>query len=87
VIIFEDGYVKLTDFGLSRAMIEDEKAKTEAGTILYFAPEIVERKGYCKLVDLWQLGVFAYELATSESPFRQEQILIKGRFEDVIRKF
>lgn len=79
--------MKLTDFGLSRAMIEDEKAKTEAGTILYFAPEIVLRKGYCKLVDLWQLGVFAYELATSESPFRQEQILIKGRFEDVIRKF
>jgi serine/threonine protein kinase len=30
------------------------------GTVLYFAPEIVKRKGYDKAIDLWALGVLAY---------------------------
>lgn len=72
VLIFEDGYVKLADFGLARLLGEDGKANTAAGTIHYFAPEVVLRLGYTKLVDFWTLGIFIYEIATSESPFRPD---------------
>lgn len=45
-------------------------SKTEAGTVIYFAPEVALRMGYSKLVDLWTLGIFLYELSTCETPFR-----------------
>lgn len=38
VIVFEDGYTKITDFGLSKVLKEDDKADSQAGTIVYFAP-------------------------------------------------
>lgn len=72
IIIFEDGYVKLTDFGLTKILMNNEQTKTEAGTVLYFAPEIILKQGYSKLADLWQLGIFIYELATSKLPFRKD---------------
>jgi serine/threonine protein kinase len=41
VLIFDDGYVKLTDFGLAKEIRDDELSKTEAGTNIYYAPEMV----------------------------------------------
>jgi len=39
--VFDDGFVKLTDFGLSKIVKDEDTANTEAGTIVYFAPEMV----------------------------------------------
>jgi serine/threonine protein kinase len=60
VLLFSDGYAKLTDFGLAKVVQENEESKTEAGTVIYFAPEIALRMGYSKLVDFWTLGIFLY---------------------------
>jgi serine/threonine protein kinase len=30
------------------------------GTILYFAPEMLAKKGYDRAVDFWALGVLAF---------------------------
>ncbi len=70
VILFEDGYAKLTDFGLSKLLMPTEVTNTEAGTVPYFAPEMVTRGYYTRAIDFWALGVFLFELATSESPFK-----------------
>jgi serine/threonine protein kinase len=35
------------------------------------------KESYSKFVDFWTMGVFLYELATSQTPFRQQDILIK----------
>ena len=37
LLIFENGYVKLPDFGLAKE-IQQDKSKTEAGTEAYYAP-------------------------------------------------
>ena len=37
------------------------------------APEIIQNAKYSKEVDIWSLGVFAYELATGDPPFRNKR--------------
>lgn len=37
LLIFDNGYVKLSDFGLAKE-IPIDKSKTEAGTLAYYAP-------------------------------------------------
>lgn len=41
VLIDQGGYVKITDFGLSRMNIMDQEAKSFCGTPEYIAPEII----------------------------------------------
>jgi serine/threonine protein kinase len=45
VLVFANGYPKLTDFGLAKKNAGDEISRTMAGTKIYFCPEIVEKKG------------------------------------------
>ncbi|KAL4443164.1 hypothetical protein ABPG74_002231 [Tetrahymena malaccensis] len=73
VLIDKDGYIKLTDFGLSKM---DVKHNTEAtslcGTPEYLAPEILEQKGHGKPVDWWTLGNIIWEMMTGLPPFYNE---------------
>ena len=41
VMIQEDGYIKLIDFGLAKELKKDEKASSITGTCEYIAPEIL----------------------------------------------
>ncbi|XP_003741341.1 cAMP-dependent protein kinase catalytic subunit gamma-like [Galendromus occidentalis] len=61
VMMFEDGYLKVGDFGLAKRS-DGEKTSTYVGTIYYMAPEIVLREMYGVGVDWWALGVFTYVL-------------------------
>lgn len=45
------------------------KRKTECGTLDYLAPEIVKRQEFHKEVDVWTIGVLAYELCSGHAPF------------------
>jgi serine/threonine protein kinase len=83
ILLFADGYAKLSDFGLAKLVVEDEIHKTQAGTALYNAPEMVMRVGYNKCVDFWALGVLFYELATGETPFKLEDVSTKIRFKRI----
>lgn len=63
------GHIKLSDFGVSAQLtLGNELRSTVIGTPSYMAPEIIEGKGYDKKVDIWGLGVVAYELAERELP-------------------
>ncbi|EGG15187.1 protein kinase 1 [Cavenderia fasciculata] len=64
--------IKISDFGLSRALDEGSFMKTMCGTPQYVAPEILtkgEREGYGKSVDLWSIGVILYILLCGFPPF------------------
>jgi serum/glucocorticoid-regulated kinase 2 len=57
VLIDQKGYIRITDFGLSRMNVtETNQAKSICGTPEYLAPEIVMKLGYGKAVDWWTLG-------------------------------
>jgi serum/glucocorticoid-regulated kinase 2 len=65
VLLDDQGFVKLTDFGLSiQLKTADELAKTICGTPEYVAPEVLKGKGYSKPVDWWTLGALLFELMT-----------------------
>jgi len=44
---------------------------------------MVLKLGYNKSVDFWTLGVFIYELATCDTPFKLEDISSKIRFKRI----
>ncbi len=74
-VLLSDGLVaKLTDFGWSNYIQEDEKRTTVCGTPIYLAPEILEEKGHDEAVDIWCIGVLLFELTTAAVPFEGNDI-------------
>ena len=70
VMLDEQGYVKLTDFGLAKILTAEHRvASTICGTVEYMAPEVVSRKPYSFAVDWWALGVLAFEVSFCRAPF------------------
>ncbi len=70
VLIDSDGYIKLTDFGLSKEnIIDGQSAHSFCGTPEYLAPEILKRQGHGKAVDWWSLGAIIFEMMTGLPPF------------------
>ena len=67
ILLSYDGQIKLSDFGWS--VQSDSKRQTQCGTLDYLPPEIVFGYTYDHRVDLWCLGVLAYELLTGKPPF------------------
>jgi serine/threonine protein kinase len=73
VIIGEGDRLKLLDFGL--AHIFDETRLTLSGSVgtpAYRAPEAYQSSSADRSVDLYALGVMAYEMLTGQLPFREE---------------
>lgn len=80
-IFSAEGVVKVGDIGLSKFITASRRsAHTESvGTVYYMAPEI-SRGRYGKEVDIYALGIIAFEMATGQIPFDGEsagEILMK----------
>ena len=75
MLIGEDGYLCLTDFGLAKFLQTGEEASTIAGTPDYMAPEIITQttgiiaKGYSYPVDWWSIGCITFEMIVGLPPF------------------
>ncbi len=71
--IVVDGVVKLLDFGLAleQRRIEDHIAREHraVGTTAYLAPEYLEKLQVSPAMDVYALGVLAFELVTGAPPF------------------
>ena len=64
------GYiVKLSDFGLSKELNENELTATIVGTPLTQAPEVLCKEKYDSKCDLWSIGVIIYQLLFDRIPF------------------
>mmetsp|Transcript_12268 Transcript_12268/g.14013 ORF Transcript_12268/g.14013 Transcript_12268/m.14013 type:complete len:204 (+) Transcript_12268:766-1377(+) len=69
VLIDDEGYIRLADFGLAKDLTEGA-GKGSCGTLEYMAPEIINSaKGHNFEVDWWTLGVLMYELFYGKTPF------------------
>ena len=72
VILDSEGYLKLTDFGLSKVKQPvDALTNTFCGTPEYLAPEIIMHTGHSFKVDWWSLGILLYEMISGINPFKQ----------------
>lgn len=72
ILLTEDNQVKVTDFGIARAVTSATMTITDTivGSAHYFSPEQA-RGGEIKThSDLYSLGIVIYEMITGEVPFR-----------------
>jgi serine/threonine-protein kinase len=70
------GRVVLTDFGLATPELDVGRSRTVGGSLDTIAPEIVcgsLRPGEGPQVDLYAVGVLAFELLTGHAPFEDER--------------
>ena len=69
IIISTDGKVKVTDFGIARAVSENTIHSDVMGSIHYASPEQA-RNGYVSnRSDIYSLGIVMYEMVTGRVPF------------------
>jgi serine/threonine-protein kinase len=72
VLITDEGQVKVTDFGIARA-INTEESLTQTGAVMgtatYFSPEQAEGIGVDPRSDIYSLGVVLFEMVTGRAPF------------------
>src|SRR3984957_16675712 len=73
VLITADGQVKVTDFGIARAMgnLDDQVTQTGLvmGTATYFSPEQAQGLDVDGRSDIYSLGVVLYEMLVGRPPF------------------
>lgn len=70
-----DPVVKLTDFGISYNSCLTSDAHDMVGTPLYVAPEVLLRRPYGCLADMWSLGVVVHILLTGAPPFDDDNLV------------
>ena len=63
------GQIKLSDFGICKALDSDAKCHSFVGTIKYMSPERVMKSEYGLPGDVWSLGLTVFELATGYFPY------------------
>ncbi|MEZ0093735.1 Stk1 family PASTA domain-containing Ser/Thr kinase [Streptacidiphilus sp. EB129] len=74
VLLTEDGRVKVTDFGLVRA-VSGESAPTTGqvmGTVSYLAPEQIEQGAADPRTDVYACGILLFEMLTGRKPYTGE---------------
>ena len=64
--------VKLTDFTYAKKETKLDSFTTMCGPPGYIAPEILQGTSYGKKVDVWSLGVIAFNLLARRQPFQGE---------------
>jgi serine/threonine protein kinase len=77
VMVTNEGVVKLIDFGLTIPYTPQFcKPGNRTGTPMYMSPELIKRTTTDHRVDLFALGVTAYELFTNNHPWEKSESFI-----------
>ena len=71
VMVDEEGYPKLIDFGTAKRV--QGRTYTIVGTPNYMAPEVILGKGYNYLSDYYTVGVMLYEFLCGGVPFGEDE--------------
>ncbi len=83
LVLEEQGYVRLTDFGIARKNMDNNKGDT-SGTPGYMAPEVMRGSSHSFEVDFFALGIIGYEFLKGKRPYNgknrkeiREEMLMK----------
>lgn len=86
----QTGNYKLGDFGISRALEQNEMAVSKKGTQMYMAPEVYRGEGYASTVDIYSLGLVLFRLLNDNRvpflPLYPEKISFRDQDRAVMRR-
>lgn len=76
ILVTKDDVVKLSDFGIARAVSQQTMAMTKPGMVMgsvfYLSPEQAQGHELHETSDLYSLGVVLYQMLTGELPYKGE---------------
>jgi aurora kinase len=82
ILVGIHGEIKISDFGWS-VHAPNNRRQTMCGTLDYLPPEMLKPGSqdnyYSEKVDLWSLGVLAYEFLVGEAPFEDTPVMTQRR--------
>ena len=64
----ENGYIRITDFGVAKVHKEDNSSET-SGTPGYMAPEVLMARNHSYVVDFFAIGIMGYEFMFGQRPY------------------
>lgn len=71
ILLDENNYPKICDFGISRFLPDDNNPATaQIGTPHWMAPECFKNGDYTNKVDVYSYGILLWELLTESPPFK-----------------
>lgn len=75
ILLARDGRIKVTDFGLARAIASPDNQTSHGmliGTVAYLSPEQVDQGTADPRSDVYSAGILLFELLTGSTPYRAE---------------
>ena len=70
LVFDENGYLKLTDFGIAREWVPDlDNSNETSGTPGYMAPEVMCKNNHGIAADYFAVGVIAWECMLGRRPY------------------
>jgi NIMA (never in mitosis gene a)-related kinase len=83
IFLNKDNHIKIGDFGISKQLINKNKASTTIGSENYLSPEIIKEQSYDYKSDIWNLGIILYELTQLKHPFEDNKISIEKKLDNI----
>ena len=69
ILISEDGYAKLGDFGVGATLNDEKYRLSKKGSPYWMSPQVASSIKYDFKTDIWSLGITCVELLEGEPPF------------------
>ena len=72
ILLSEDGYAKLGDFGVGTKLLLKENFRSSIkGSPYWMSPQVIQKENYDSKTDIWSLGITCIELTQGEPPFSE----------------
>ena len=69
ILLSEDGYAKLGDFGVGVQLMDEKYRTSKKGSPYWMSPQVASNLNYDFKTDIWSLGITCVELVEGEPPF------------------
>ena len=71
ILLSENGYAKLTNFGMGALLSGEKYRKHKKGSPYWMSPQVASNSKYDFKTDIWSLGITCIELIEGEPPFSE----------------